>query len=166
MHQHYGDILRRIAEPPLWFDESAVPRFDPFAPNRVANIYAQEAALVWIACQGCGKRFEVAFTNIAASDPLPDGTQCDGAHPMIRDHIRAGTLHYGDPPNMECCAAGASMNSVPRRVLEYWVKPFALGEGLGCDLKSRKGLVILDPRAVHFRRETALEIDITPDWAR
>lgn len=31
-----------------------------------------------------------------------------------------GTLHYGDPPNTGCCLSGASMNSEPRRILEYW----------------------------------------------
>lgn len=166
MHCHYRDLLSRIAEPPLSFDEHAVPRFEAFAPNRVSNIYAREAALVWIACQSCGRRFDVAFSDPMASNSLPEGAQREGKRPMIRDHIRAGTLHYGDPPNVDCCPAGATMNSVPRQVLEYWVQPYALGEGLGYEKKSRGEKVILAPKAAHFQRDPALEIDITPDWAR
>lgn len=45
---------------------------------------------------------------------------------MIRDLILTHQLHYGDPPNAQCCEAGSATNSVPHRVIEYWVKTYAL----------------------------------------
>ena len=38
-----------------------------------------------------------------------------------------GALHYGDPPNMGCCPAGPTMSSIPREVLEMWVRGDAGG---------------------------------------
>jgi hypothetical protein len=56
---------------------------------------------------------------------------CDGT---IAEAIRSRALHYGDPPrhdgDRQACAAGASMNSEPRRVIEYWHRhdrPFVEG---------------------------------------
>jgi len=164
MHRCYADILSRIEEPPLWFDEFAVPRFDPFTPHLVANIYADEAALVRIECQGCETSFNVAFTGVAASKPLPSDTALDGNVPLIRDHVRAQTLHYGDPPNIGCCASGASMNSMPRQVLQYWVKPYAIGVGMGCNLKPKMGNVILDNDAMEFQRAPEFEISLKLPW--
>lgn len=109
MHQHYEDILDRIDEPPTWFDEQGVPRYGAFSPDRLNNIYAHEAALAEITCQGCGRPFSVAM----------DGRYA-GKGRGLCDDIRLGRLHYGDPPNMRCCAAGPTMNSVTHRVLEYW----------------------------------------------
>jgi len=179
MHRCYRDILDRVSDPVLWFDEVAVPRFEPFSPALTANIYADEAVLVRIECQGCAHAFDVAFTSPAASRPIAPDDTCFRRHPMLCDYIVAGQLHYGDPPNIECCDAGASMNSVPRIVLEYWYKPYAMGEGKGCSWPSglnldnpthrdwaRRGNVILSPDGMTFRRDTTLEgIDLTPDWA-
>jgi hypothetical protein len=109
MHQHYEDILDRIDEPPTWFDEQGVPRYGAFSPNRLSNIYAREAALAEITCQGCGRPFNVAMDSRYA-----------GKGRGLCDEIRLGRLHYGDPPNVRCCAAGPTMNSVMRCVLEYW----------------------------------------------
>ncbi|MEP1963851.1 hypothetical protein [Tateyamaria sp.] len=177
MHNYYRDILSRISDPVLWFDENAVPRFDPFEPGHVANIYAHEVALVRIECQCCGHPFDVAFTTPAGSKPLPSVEREDRRYPLLRDYIRAAQLHYGDPPNIECCVAGASMNSIPRTVLEYWVQPNILGEGMGSGWPRRQnpnnpdGFVqpmptIINPDALKFRREPDLQIDISPDWAR
>lgn len=170
MHTCYADILSRIPEPPLWFDECAVPRYVPFAPNQCANIYAKEAVLVRIACQGCQQTFDVAFTSAAASEKIPP--KSDGTPLLLRDYIAHKELHYGDPPNVECCAAGASMNSVPQTVLEYWVKPIALGEGRGCSWPPEgpnlmRYNIILWTEAMNFRRDPEFEgVDLTPDWAR
>lgn len=170
MHTHYGDILSRIPEPPLWFDECAVPRYEPFAPNRCTNIYAQEAVLVRIACQGCGKLFDVAFTSPAASQPISE--KPDGTAVLLRDYIEQKLLEYGDPPNVYCCESGASMSSEPQTVLEYWVKPIALGEGLGCSWAPRgpqvpRANTVLWYAATKFRRDPDFEgVDLTPDWAR
>lgn len=180
MHRCYRDILDRIDEPVIWFDEAAAPRYEPFAPNLTANIYAVEAALVRIECQSCSKSFDVAFTSPAGSKPLDENEFDAHRGPLLRNFIRARKLHYGDPPNVECCSAGASMNSVPRVVLQYWVQPIAIGEGVGCAWPNRldpnkpkhremlaRGDRIFSPDARIFRREPALEgIDLTPKWAR
>lgn len=120
MHHHYIDIRSRIPEPPLWFDENAVPRYDAFRPRDVADIYAKEVALVLIACQNCKQEFKVAFSYNA----MDEVRAIAGGHKRISlaDSIRRGWIHYGDPPNVECCGAGPTMNSDPICVLEYWHK--------------------------------------------
>jgi hypothetical protein len=136
VYQCYDDILSRISEKPLWFDEYAVPRYCEFAPNKLANIYAHEAALAEITCQNCKRMFRVAFS----------GANWDSG--TIADAIRSRTLHFGDPPN-NCCSSGATMNSEPQRVIEYWR--------------------IFDPkydRTIAYNkwhRDPSLEVDIRPD---
>lgn len=129
MNHHYFDIRSRIAEPPTWFDEHGVPRYCEFAPKECSNIYAREVALVRIACQGCGNGFQVCL-SAGLGDVL------------LSKLVETRELHYGDPPNIDCCAAGPSMNSIPQRVLQFW-------------------------RAAEFswHRVPELEVDITPDWA-
>jgi len=63
MFNDYSDITERIAEPPKWWDEYGVPRYAEYDHYQVANIYAQETALVEIACSACWRHFEVAFSN-------------------------------------------------------------------------------------------------------
>jgi hypothetical protein len=113
MHNHYKDILDRIDEPPAWFDDYGVPRFGDFSPRHLSNIYASEAALAEVSCQGCGRMFKVALTDAFASEGFG-----------LSDEIRLGRVHYGDPPNVDCCVAGASMNSVMHRILEYWSRDY------------------------------------------
>lgn len=112
MHRHYIDILSRITEPPTWFDELAVPRFGAFAPAALADIYADECALMEIRCQACGQSFQVAMST--------------GSHEYAFGKPRLSAdvsgLHYGDPPNMQCCAPGPTMSSEPIRVLEFWTR--------------------------------------------
>ena len=102
MNHSYSDIRSRIAEAPIWFDEHAVPRYEPFAIDGLSNIYAIEACLVGIACQGCDARFLVAF-SWSWMDYDRDGPWSGG--PWHRWHTPAHVkdLHYGDPPNVECC---------------------------------------------------------------
>lgn len=104
MNHNYKCIRDRITDPILWWDERAVPRYDPFSPERVANIYACQAALVEISCQSCGYIFSVAFSWEYPDDP----------------ETLMANLHYGDPPNIGCCPAGPSMSARTRRVLEFW----------------------------------------------
>ncbi len=108
MKNCYSDILVRIPEAPLWWDENGVPRYDAFGPDAVADIYCCEAALVEIRCQNCGHPFEVAFSWYHHS-----GQSALSSNPH---------LFYGDPPNMGCCEAGASMSSESVRVLQFWRK--------------------------------------------
>lgn len=152
MNHDYADIRDRIGEPPIWFDENAVPRYCEFAPADCANIYACEAVLAEVACQGCGDMFQVAFTRM----------QYANGGKSLKAAIADRSLYYGDPPNVGCCGSGPTMNSVPRRVLQYWHRHHqecVRGDG---------PRVIIPSRMVEYmtwRREPSLEVNITPDWA-
>lgn len=111
MNLYYSDILSLINKEPVFFDEYAVPRFCEFSPQNVANIYAIQVALVHIKCQFCHKDFNVAFS----SDTM---TEIRGGHDL-KTRIKNGSLHYGDPPNMQCCA-GTTANCLDLQVLEFW----------------------------------------------
>ncbi|MBY2932441.1 hypothetical protein [Rhizobium leguminosarum] len=118
MHQHYKDILDRIDEPPAWFDDYGVPRYGDFSPRHLGNIYASEAALAEVSCQQCGRMFKVALTEALTG-------KCLG----LGDEIRLRRVEYGDPPNVDCCGAGATMNSVMHRILEYWFRDYEVSMG-------------------------------------
>ena len=123
VNHHYSDIRDLTDQPVNWWDEHAVPRYCEFSPKEVANIYAVECALVEIACQDCNTGFHVAFSWSRTEH----GYRRDGqfwtkmSEPMTVERVRL--LHYGDPPNITCCAAGPTMNSEPRKVLEFWRQP-------------------------------------------
>jgi hypothetical protein len=95
-----------------------VPRFGDFSPGQLGNIYASEAALAEVSCQACGRMFKVALTDVFTSKGLG-----------LSDEIRLRRVHYGDPPNVNCCGAGASMNSVMHRILEYWSRDYEVSSG-------------------------------------
>ncbi|MFI5296908.1 MAG: hypothetical protein ACHREM_02325 [Polyangiales bacterium] len=120
MHHHYEDIISRIAERPTWHDEHGVPRWGTFAPNASANIYADEACLLEIACQSCRTKFRVCMS-------WSDAERLLHKIPSLSDRVRDGSIHYGDPPNMECCPAGPTMNSVRVRVIEFWTRTLKVG---------------------------------------
>lgn len=113
MNFDYEDIRSRITEMPQWFDENAVPRYCAFAPGECANIYAQQAVLLSIRCQSCAHLFDVCISWSSMDAVLRE------AHPLDQQ-IRDGSIHYGDPPNVGCCPAGATENSEPIRVIEFW----------------------------------------------
>lgn len=100
-----------------------MPRYCDFAPKYAANIYAREVALMLIQCQSCRQQFKVCMS---------------GGRGSIAGAIKDGSLHYGDPPNIQCCAAGPSMNCIDVRVLECWRRDLGL----------------------EWERETSLEIDL------
>lgn len=108
MHADYRDIRDLIPTPPLWFDEFGVPRYRRFSPLLLANIYARECAFVRIHCQACDREFHVA---VSWSDEPPS---------TLAELIQSNRLHYGDPPNVDCCGTGPTMSSVPRKIMEYW----------------------------------------------
>lgn len=146
MNHDYRDIRDRIPDPPKWWDEHAVPRYCDFGPDEVANIYAGEVCLLQIACQECGTLYEVAMSS-SNMDIVMGGMQLSDAVRLSEtSDLRA--VHYGDPPR-GCpgrCSAGATMNSVPIKVLEFWRKQTPR-EGFG------------------WERVSDLEIDVTPEWA-
>jgi hypothetical protein len=150
MHASYDDIISRISTAPIWFDEHAVPRYCAFEPGRSASIHIGEIALAEITCQACQRKFHVALSPVN----FPDGT--------IAEAIRSRTLHYGDPPrhdgdpnDRQACAAGASMNSEPRRVIEYWHRH---------DRRFVEGPRITNMAYFEWVRDPSLEIDIQPGW--
>jgi hypothetical protein len=145
VHNIYDDITSRIDTDPVWFDEHAVPRYCEFAPGRSVSIYLGEIALAEITCQSCKRLFRVAFSGMNVAS----GT--------IAEAIRSKTLHYGDPPNVRCCQAGASMNSEPRRVIEYWHRH---------DQRYVENKVIKNDAYFRWLRDHSLEVDIRPDWVK
>lgn len=139
MHQHYDDILALTPAPPKWWDRNGYPRYCEFHPSRVEDIHAHEVALVDIRCQGCGERFEVSIYR-------------HGRHDVsLVDLIASKALHYGDPPNIDCCPSGPTMNSVPVRVLQYWRRNW----------RRTYATSMLD-----WRCDPDLAIEVKPDWAK
>ncbi len=141
MHTDYRDIRDLIPVAPLWFDEHAVPRYKPFSPLLMANIYAREAVLIRIECQGCGHEFLVAMSRgFWAGQPRP-----------VRGLIEEKRLRFGDPPNIKCCDAGPSMSSIPKQVVEYWVHCSPSHRPLGYEEEAQHG----------WLRDRTLEVSLT-----
>jgi hypothetical protein len=160
MHESYSDITERIADAPLWFDEHAVPRYCPFDPSHAASVYAVEVLLVEIACQGCDRLFSVAFSfNEYDIGRAQDGTPWMRMRERLTPE-RVKELHYGDPPNVGCCAAGATMNSIPLRVLEAWAR-FDKAHTKPAEGGHRVCLA----EYFNWNRVPELEIGILPAWA-
>lgn len=111
MHQSYDDIRDKLGQP-LWWDECGVPRYVEFHPTQCNNIYANEAALLDIACQECHRRFLAAETH--GPQQIMDKT------PSLTEQVKGGLIHYGDPPNANCCPAGPTMNCLDLHVVQFW----------------------------------------------
>lgn len=139
MKHDYDDIRSRISEPPTWWDEAGVPRYGTFRPDVVASS-AVEIILLRIACQSCGRPFDVCMTWSAR-----DRHHCI---PSLAGRIPIGRVEYGDPPNVECCPVGPTMCSEALRVLEFWRQaPYV-------------------PGGPQWERVPDLEIDVVPRWAK
>lgn len=54
----YYDVISRIEEKPSWYTVEGYPRYGEFTPGE-CNIYSHYSALFQIACQDCGKRFNI-----------------------------------------------------------------------------------------------------------
>lgn len=135
MNHHFTDILEAAApKEPVWFDYGGVPRFCEFAPWETLHIYGDSAMLMEIECQGCGTVFKVGICGDA-----------------LEQLVGSNEIHYGDPPNVDCCPAGPTMNSRPRRVLEFWTRRFT---GTEEDWNVNRG----------WLRKPELERHIEPGW--
>ncbi len=126
MNHHYSDIRDLIHKSPRWWDEQAVPRYCPFAPDQLANIYADECVLLLISCQNCEREFQVGMSS-SRSDVMrefwlqkEEVTEQRARQHSLTGQVESGVIHYGDPPNIECCPSGPSMNCNDLRVLEFW----------------------------------------------
>lgn len=161
MNTNYIDIRERIPSSPLWWDEHAVPRYVEFHPRHCANIYADEAALVLITCQNCGREFAVAFT-IGRLDLYNNVAP-------LEEQIVGRTIHYGDPPNIDCCPSGPTMNSEPRRVLQFWRRGAMGTVNAELDALGRPKVVQdLDKivASMEWKRDPSLDVEIEPDWVK
>jgi hypothetical protein len=116
MLETYNDIRSRIPEPPKWFDEHGVPRYDSFHPDLSPNVYADQVLLYRIACQNCNSLFLVE-ENWSRCNPVSfmRGTP----NPSLEDRVRLKRIHYGDPP-CTACDAGATMNCVDLITVQFW----------------------------------------------
>ena len=108
MKESYKDITSRIAEAPTWWDSNGAPRYGEFSPGRCPNIYSDTVVLLKIACQNCGKEFDVEM-NLGFFDP--------DFNPL--------KLHYGDPPIHDC--TGDTMNCDDLEVLQIWHRNSGMG---------------------------------------
>ena len=108
MNYRFKYLLDKLGNP-KWWEETGHPRYCVFAPDETYNIYASEVALIEIACQQCSTRFLVSMN-------------WSRGQVSLSKRIRNKSLHYGDPPNIACCPAGATMNCLDLRVVEFWQK--------------------------------------------
>lgn len=114
MKQEYADIRKAMGEP-LWFDEVGCPRYAPFHPTLLNDIYADYAVLLVVKCQNCGEEFTVAVSESSVSR-----TKSGVFAPFLDKSISAGNVFlYGDPP-IHRDAAGNTMNTIAVKVVEFW----------------------------------------------
>jgi hypothetical protein len=121
MFPYYGDIIKpqklNGQKDPKWFTEHGYPRYCKFHPSESSNIYADEIVLLEIACQCCKKVFCVEMNDSAMKRlNYLGGENVE----TLANSIVNKTIHYGDPPNIQCCSSGPTMNCINLRVLEYW----------------------------------------------
>jgi hypothetical protein len=183
MHEAYRDIRSRVVDPPIWFDEHAVPRFVKFHPRYCSNIYADEAALVLVTCQCCGKEYRVAFTSgpcdkieagqrafLYALEEIKHGQTVRGADlqrikkesferiwkskGQLGALIRTQHLEYGDPPNTcDDDCAAGALMCSEPRRLLEYWQRYRTDEN--------GKLLSLD-----WERDSSLEIEVEPDWVK
>ena len=107
MKQKYSDITSRISAQPLWWDSNGVPRYDEFSHNMRYDTYADEVALLRIACQGCAREFDVEVSWGRHSKRASMSSE-------------PNNIWYGDPPNIGCCSVGPTMSSISLHVIQFW----------------------------------------------
>ena len=114
MKQEYKDIRDKLGYP-VWWDECGAPRYCKVGPSLVNDIYADEVVFLEVRCQRCGHVFVVA----RSLNFLEKHQQGKG----FVDRLEADEeIPYGDPPNIGCCYAGPTMQSISVRVISCWTK--------------------------------------------
>lgn len=145
----YRDILKRINEEPIWYEESGVPRYDKFKPEML-GIYDDIAVYYQIACQACERKFYVG-EGISLMQRLKSNWMKAGLaalnsdknqktleeikieyDPKIIDKKQAAieygmtTPHFGDPPRHNIDdkyrCVGEVENCIDLEILEFWIK--------------------------------------------
>jgi len=102
MLQPYPDIISKLGTP-LWWDEVGCPRYEKFNPELCNNIYAHTAILLSVACQDCGKIFQVAHTRSLLKDAT---SNLNKKYFYRKEKVFP---HYGDPL-CDNCLSGPTMN--------------------------------------------------------
>ena len=137
MLNDYSDITSRIAEPPKWYGELGEPRYCDFNPW-ACGVYADEVALLLIACQACGREFNVsiefnltqaqlrAYREGRSQGPVETLGERLSAIRDIDTSVKHGFwdvphLNYGDPPRHDCI--GDTMSSDTLAVVEFHRRP-------------------------------------------
>lgn len=143
MNASYKDITERLGLP-LWYDALGYPRYCEFSPKQTSNIYSNLVFLTEIACQECGKRFDVAssfdvwdvrssllqgkfdeiFKQLEPKEQIYNNYWVKVLEGLSKDEFIA-LLHYGDPPRHDdegMCTAGDTMNCVDVKVKECWIR--------------------------------------------
>jgi hypothetical protein len=130
----YSDITSRLG-PPLWYDQNACPRYEPFDPKYV-TVYGGEVVLLRIACQACHKHSLVAVHAADLSDLITLKEQFGGVEHLelitIEElkqlcRLTPDKLSFGDAPNdvyaheIPHCS-GTTMGSVTVGVEQWWVR--------------------------------------------
>jgi hypothetical protein len=117
MKGDYADLLVRIEQPPRWWDENGCPRWSEWDPGWGADPYAEQKALLEIACQACGQRFSV-LVSLNSHSLLTILRRREGEASALGERVRRGSVHYGDPPQHGC--VGDTMTSESVRVVQFW----------------------------------------------
>lgn len=110
----FTDITSRIAEPPIWYSEGGVPRYEPFSPRHL-GVYDHYGVLYEIECQACGKHIQVGrglphYGFVRHDDVLK-------AEFYSLQDLLSGS-GFGDPPQHGC--VGDTMTSIDTRIVEAW----------------------------------------------
>ena len=127
MNRPYSDITSKLGEP-KWWDDQCVPRYCEFKPDE-CGVYDCLVVFFEIQGQACARPFRVVGswdhmrvlirTQKSLAEIIPN--------PTDREAV-ALFVHFGDPPfhhddgQGNECHAGATMNSEPVRVLEWWAR--------------------------------------------
>jgi len=137
MFPTYRDLLelaKSCGKEPLWWDDNGTPRFHEFHPYLIPCIYADEALLMIIECQSCGRKFPVSqywdkggfiMQYIRSGKDIEEIVQSIDesklSYQITHDHIP----YYGDAPwhtvdKKQC--AGTTMTTETLLVKEFWIK--------------------------------------------
>jgi hypothetical protein len=112
----YRDITSRIPDPPIWYDEHGVPRYDQFSP-RMLGVYDSHAALYEIACQACDRRILVGVGR-TGHEYIQTDTDIVLRHNSL-DELLQGS-QFADPPRHDCVGDTMICNDI--RIVEAWTK--------------------------------------------
>lgn len=112
MTRLYEDLTSRLGEP-LWYDDQAVPRYDPFTPDQ-CGIYDDWVMLQVVSCQSCDREFECATSSSRLALRVKTWDVADA----MRNLYGWGDAPWHTIDGSQC--AGTTMTSDVGSVLELW----------------------------------------------